>query len=89
MDYVHSYDQSWSSWSLGLASIFELNVGLICASIPALRPLFQKYCPRMAVEMPVKDLGEKIARAGRSSKGLDADLDIDLEGGAASETHAR
>ena len=84
VDYAHSYDQSWATWSLGLASIFELNVGLLCASVPALRPLFQKYFPRMAMEMPVQDLAEKKPEAGKSGKGLDADLDDDIESGASS-----
>ena len=91
VDYVNSYDQSWAVWSLGLASIFELNIGLFCASVPALRPLMQKICPRFTVEMPIKELGEEVL-GRKSSKGLETDLDNDPEVGIwdfINESHAR
>ena len=92
VDYVNSYDQSWATWSLGLASILELNIGLFCASVPALRPLMQKLFPCLAVDMPIKELGEKEVPGRKSSKGLETDLNNDLEVGIwdfINESHGR
>ena len=52
----------------------------------------QKLCPCLAVEMPIKDLGEKEVPGRKSSKGLETELDNDLEVGIwdfINESHAR
>ncbi|KAL4883316.1 hypothetical protein BJY04DRAFT_216616 [Aspergillus karnatakaensis] len=42
-----SYDTTWEGWPVLLAATIEINVGLICTSAPALRPLVNLYLPRL------------------------------------------
>ncbi|KAL2846387.1 hypothetical protein BJY01DRAFT_247291 [Aspergillus pseudoustus] len=41
--YNVSYDTSWEGYSLPLWILVEINLAVICASIPTLRPLMQRY----------------------------------------------
>ena len=40
-----SYDIGWEGYGEGFASMLELNLGIICASAPALKPLVKRYWP--------------------------------------------
>lgn len=40
-----SYDEQWDAYPLWICGIIELDVSLICASAPALRPLVARYFP--------------------------------------------
>ena len=40
-----SYDEQWDAYPLWICGIIELDVSLICASAPALRPLVIRYFP--------------------------------------------
>ena len=42
---ARSYDVGWEGYGEGMASILELNLGIICASAPALKPLVKRYWP--------------------------------------------
>ncbi|KAI1982897.1 hypothetical protein LOZ51_005496 [Ophidiomyces ophidiicola] len=42
---VITYDVSWEGYNVWLWSDFELNLSVICPSIPILRPFAQKYLP--------------------------------------------
>ncbi|KAL4870530.1 hypothetical protein BDV12DRAFT_55516 [Aspergillus spectabilis] len=44
---VASYDITWEGWPVLLAATIEINVGLICTSAPALRPLVNFCLPRL------------------------------------------
>ncbi|OJI99032.1 hypothetical protein ASPVEDRAFT_50588 [Aspergillus versicolor CBS 583.65] len=44
---VVSYDTTWEGWPVLLAATVEINLGLICASAPALRPLVNFCIPRL------------------------------------------
>ncbi|KAF9890973.1 hypothetical protein FE257_005230 [Aspergillus nanangensis] len=44
---IASYDTTWVGWPILLAASVEINVGLICASAPALRPLIAFFLPRL------------------------------------------
>ncbi|GFF22079.1 hypothetical protein IFM61606_01218 [Aspergillus udagawae] len=44
---VASYDTTWLGWPVLLAASVEINIGLICASAPALRPLVGFFLPRL------------------------------------------
>ncbi|KAL4788075.1 hypothetical protein BJX76DRAFT_367792 [Aspergillus varians] len=44
---IVSHDTTWEGWPVLLAGIVEINLGLICASTPALRPLVNFYVPRL------------------------------------------
>ncbi|KAL2003971.1 hypothetical protein VTN02DRAFT_1267 [Thermoascus thermophilus] len=44
---IASYDQTWVGWPISLAGAVEINLGLICASAPALRPLLSFFLPRL------------------------------------------
>ncbi|KAE8151264.1 hypothetical protein BDV25DRAFT_97957 [Aspergillus avenaceus] len=44
---VASYDTTWLGWPVFLAASIEINLGLICASAPALRPLVTFFLPRL------------------------------------------
>ncbi|KAI2630847.1 integral membrane protein [Hypoxylon sp. NC1633] len=39
------YDTVWNSWTAWFSSAVELNLGIICASIPATKPFFASYLP--------------------------------------------
>ncbi|KAK9416214.1 hypothetical protein SUNI508_09794 [Seiridium unicorne] len=39
-------DTTWNAWSVWVASGIELYVGIICASIPAIKPFFATYLPK-------------------------------------------
>ena len=45
--WADSYDLSWNTWALGVAAMVELNLGIICASAPALKPLVKRFVPRL------------------------------------------
>ena len=40
-----SYDLGWEGYGEGFASLLELNLGIACASAPALKPLIKRYWP--------------------------------------------
>ncbi|KAL4890065.1 hypothetical protein BDV59DRAFT_195191 [Aspergillus ambiguus] len=44
---IASYDSTWLGWPILLAASVEINMGLICASAPALRPLVAFFLPRL------------------------------------------
>ncbi|KAL4966792.1 uncharacterized protein BDV14DRAFT_34997 [Aspergillus stella-maris] len=44
---IASYDITWEGWPILLAATVEINLGLICASAPALRPLVNSFIPRL------------------------------------------
>ncbi|KAE8387950.1 hypothetical protein ETB97_007918 [Aspergillus alliaceus] len=44
---IGSYDMTWYGWTVFLAASLEINLGLICASAPALRPLIAFFLPRL------------------------------------------
>ncbi|KAJ5481161.1 hypothetical protein N7539_007055 [Penicillium diatomitis] len=44
---VVGYDRTWLSWPILITASIEINIGLICACAPALRPLVVKWFPRL------------------------------------------
>lgn len=46
-DAYASYDASWWGWVTIISASIEINLGLICASAPALRPLIKTIWPRL------------------------------------------
>ncbi|KAL5043936.1 hypothetical protein BDW71DRAFT_110439 [Aspergillus fruticulosus] len=44
---IASYDTTWEGWPVLLAATVEINLGLICASAAALRPLVNFFIPRL------------------------------------------
>ncbi|RJE22605.1 integral membrane protein [Aspergillus sclerotialis] len=44
---LDSYDQTWMGWPVLVSAAVEINIGLICASAPALRPLIAFFLPRL------------------------------------------
>ena len=42
-----TYDMTWMGWPILLSAAIEINLGLICASAPALRPLLTAVVPRL------------------------------------------
>ncbi|KLJ06698.1 hypothetical protein EMPG_17809 [Blastomyces silverae] len=41
-----SYDEQFDAYPLWIMSIVEIDLGIICASAPALRPLISRYIPK-------------------------------------------
>ncbi|KAI0146057.1 integral membrane protein [Hypoxylon sp. NC0597] len=41
------YDIVWNSWLAWFCSAIELNLGIICASVPAMKPFFASYLPNV------------------------------------------
>ncbi|EPS31055.1 hypothetical protein PDE_06009 [Penicillium oxalicum 114-2] len=44
---VVGYDRTWLSWPILIAASAEINIGLICACAPALRPLVIHWFPQL------------------------------------------
>ncbi|KAL8779319.1 MAG: hypothetical protein Q9213_006999 [Squamulea squamosa] len=42
-----SYDETWDGWPLWVASAVQVDVGILCVSIPAIRPFLAIYVPRL------------------------------------------
>ncbi|KAH9903640.1 hypothetical protein F4778DRAFT_790696 [Xylariomycetidae sp. FL2044] len=40
------HDRTWSVWVVSFSSSIELNLGILCASIPATKPFFADYLPK-------------------------------------------
>ncbi|KAL6713401.1 hypothetical protein ACLMJK_008866 [Lecanora helva] len=57
---VHSYDETWDGWPLWVASAIEVDLGILCVSVPAIRPLLAIYIPKLleSSRPPVRDLRE-------------------------------
>ncbi|PGG98810.1 hypothetical protein GX51_06606 [Blastomyces parvus] len=43
---AESYDEQFDAYPLWIMSIVEIDLGIICASAPALRPLISRYMPK-------------------------------------------
>ena len=63
--YVHralvaSYDETWEGWPLWIASAVEVDLGILCVSVPAIRPLLAIYMPRLleSSRPPVRGIKE-------------------------------
>ncbi|PKX90720.1 putative integral membrane protein (Pth11) [Aspergillus novofumigatus IBT 16806] len=48
MPFVHSMDFTWYKVTLAKWAMVEINVGIICACLPVLRPLVLRVFPRLA-----------------------------------------
>lgn len=44
---IESFDEQWEGYPLWIATTVEIDIGIICASAPALRPLISKYMPKL------------------------------------------
>src|SRR5690242_5691611 len=44
---IHTQDPCWDNAPAAYWSVIELNCGIMCACLPTLRPLAQKYIPRL------------------------------------------
>ncbi|KAL8663169.1 MAG: hypothetical protein Q9202_004101 [Teloschistes flavicans] len=42
-----SYDETWDGWPLWVASAVEVDLGILCVSVPAIRPFLAIYVPRL------------------------------------------
>ena len=84
--WANSYDLSWNTWALGVAATVELNIGIVCGSAPALKPLLKRYVPRLlevgsgdgsvASEARFLKLGGWVAKV--KSSGLSSTTDEEL-----------
>ncbi|PKS10012.1 hypothetical protein jhhlp_004637 [Lomentospora prolificans] len=48
------FDFTWHSWVSWFASAIELFLGIICVSIPATKPFFVRYLPRLFDAVPLR-----------------------------------
>ncbi|KAJ5287197.1 hypothetical protein N7478_002883 [Penicillium angulare] len=60
-----TYDQTWEGWPVLIAASVEINLGLICSSAPALRPLVATFLPGA---LPSKSMRASSSRQSRSNK---------------------
>lgn len=44
---VKSYDETWVGWPLWITSAIEVDLGILCVSISATRPLLAIYLPQL------------------------------------------
>lgn len=45
--FANSWNPTWDQWNVAWWSTIEINVGLICTSLPALRLLLMQFAPRV------------------------------------------
>lgn len=50
-----SYDETWDGWSLWVASAVQVDIGILCVSIPAIRPWVAIYIPKLLESTGMKD----------------------------------
>lgn len=91
-----TYDMTWWGWPILLSGTIEINLGLICASAPALRPLLSAALPRL-LDTTRHYYSSSSKRASKlwspgPSKGSNAvtsqvDADIEAHGGIDSRVH--
>jgi hypothetical protein len=53
-----AYCVAGAAWDIDLWASIEVNVGLICASAPALKPLIRKLLPNFIASLPEHSLGQ-------------------------------
>ncbi|KAI1844564.1 hypothetical protein JX265_001549 [Neoarthrinium moseri] len=39
------YDRTWEGWTVWISSLIELDVGILCASVPSIKQFFTLYLP--------------------------------------------
>lgn len=64
--FVVGYDTTWMGWPVLIAAAVEINLGLICSSAPALRPLIASWLPRLL--QSTRNLGYSSNQPSRSQK---------------------
>ncbi|KAB5570724.1 integral membrane protein [Coniochaeta sp. 2T2.1] len=64
-----NHDITWNSYYVMLVSSVELFLGIICASIPATKPFFGRYIPRLigATTSSGRDVTEPLAAARKKA----------------------
>ncbi|KAF3089846.1 hypothetical protein TWF569_009734 [Orbilia oligospora] len=72
------YDWTWDSIGLYIASALECTLGIVCASVPALRPLFTKTNVRAVGDLE-SDLHKKRRSAARRKRRTGAEAPAPLE----------
>jgi hypothetical protein len=50
-------DPTWAAWDINIWASVEVNIGLICATAPALKPLIRKLFPSFMVSLPERSSG--------------------------------
>ncbi|KAJ5182712.1 hypothetical protein N7492_000328 [Penicillium capsulatum] len=63
---VAGYDTTWLGWPVLVAAAVEINLGLICSSAPALRPLVTTFLPRLL--QSTRNLGSSYNQRSPSQK---------------------
>ncbi|KAI4200221.1 MAG: hypothetical protein LQ350_004079 [Teloschistes chrysophthalmus] len=85
-----SYDETWDGWPLWVASAVEVDLGILCVSIPAIRPFLAIYVPRLLESTGIHGKGSKESSENSGSnknpfryaaKHANAPWAKDLEGG--------
>lgn len=49
---IKSRDPTWATWDINIWASVEVNIGLICAAVPALKPLIRKLIPSFMASLP-------------------------------------
>lgn len=87
---VNSTDPTWDNVPSSYWSIVELNTGILCASLPPLRPLFRHLFPGLSSRVPTyEERSGKGSSRARSSKARSVGPGVyalrDLESSASQE----
>ncbi|KAL8689065.1 MAG: hypothetical protein Q9218_005173 [Villophora microphyllina] len=59
-----SYDETWDGWPLWVASAVEVDLGILCVSIPAIRPFLAIYVPRLLESTGISGKASKESSEG-------------------------
>lgn len=63
-----SYDETWDGWPLWVASAVEVDLGILCVSIPAIRPWLAIYVPKLLESTGISGKSSKQSSTGSASR---------------------
>lgn len=66
LQYVYSYDITWNLCTGLVWSMVEASLGIICGSVPVMRPILRKIWPSVLFSAPVRAEEMDLERAAMS-----------------------
>ncbi|TEA21783.1 Satratoxin biosynthesis SC1 cluster protein 4 [Colletotrichum sidae] len=76
---VGSTDYCWDAVPQLNLSYLEVNAGIICASVPALKPFFMRYLPAFISSRISSNKGGRSSMSGKSGRGLNTVVQQNME----------
>lgn len=75
---LYAADTTWDFYYFAVWTALEVNIGLICASAPAIRPLLLKFFPHLMASLSGPSSGTALGYGSRTRKNVGTTEDIIL-----------